>query len=132
MSPLRDFVMEIKALVTDSNSKVRKNITRSLKEMGIKNVAEASDGRQAIEMLQRSKYDLVFAEWNTKTAQGEELVTTLRRTDAKMPIIVTAPRSKEIAEIKESCPTASTYLTTPFTTDQLKKSVCHCVPTIAG
>lgn len=124
--------MEIKALVTDSNSKVRKNITRSLKEMGIKNVAEATDGRQAIEMLQQGKYDLVFAEWNTKTAQGEELVSTLRRTDAKMPIIVTAPRSKAMAEVKESCPTASTYLTTPFTTDQLKKSVCQCVPAIAG
>lgn len=124
--------MEIKALVTDSNSKVRKNITRSLKEMGIKNVAEATDGRQAIEMLQKGKFDLVFAEWNTRTAQGEELVTTLRRTDAKMPIIVTAPRSKELAEIKELCPTASTYLTTPFTADQLKKSVCQCVPTIAS
>jgi two-component system chemotaxis response regulator CheY len=132
MSPLRDFVMEIKALVTDSSSKVRKNITRSLKEMGIKNVAEATDGCQAIEMLQKGKYDLVFAEWNTKTAQGEELVSTLRRTDAKMPIIVTAPQSKALNELKQSCPTASTYLTTPFTTDQLKKSVCQCVPTIAG
>jgi len=124
--------MEIKALVTDSSSKVRKNITRSLKEMGIKNVAEATDGCQAIEMLQKGKYDLVFAEWNTKTAQGEELVSTLRRTDAKMPIIVTAPQSKALNELKQSCPTASTYLTTPFTTDQLKKSVCQCVPTIAG
>jgi two-component system chemotaxis response regulator CheY len=132
MSPLRDFVMEIKALVTDSNSKVRKNITRSLKEMGIKNVAEATDGRQAIEMLEKGKYDIVFAEWNTKTAKGEELVSTLRRTDAKMPIIVTAPQSKQLSELQQSCPTATNYLTMPFTTDQLKKTVYQCVPSIAG
>ena len=124
--------MEIKALVTDSNSKVRKNITRSLKELGIKNVAEATDGCQAIEMLEKGKYDIVFAEWNTKTAKGEELVSTLRRNDAKMPIIVTAPQSKQLSELKQSYPTASNYLTTPFTTDQLKKTVCQCVPSIAG
>jgi two-component system, chemotaxis family, chemotaxis protein CheY len=124
--------MEIKALVTDSNSKVRKNITRSLKEMGIKNVAEATDGRQAIEMLGKGKYDIVFAEWNTKTEKGEELVSTMRRSDAKMPIIVTAPQSKQLAELKQSCPTATNYLTTPFTTDQLKKTVCQYVPSIAG
>jgi two-component system chemotaxis response regulator CheY len=124
--------MEIKALVTDSNSKVRKNITRSLKEMGIKNVAEATDGCQAIEMLQKGKYDIVFAEWNTKTAQGDELVSTIRRTDAKTPIIVTAPQSKQMTELKQSYPTASSYLTTPFTSDQLKQTVCQCVPSIAG
>ncbi|MEX2093267.1 MAG: response regulator [Pirellulales bacterium] len=124
--------MEIKALVTDSNSKVRKNLTRSLKEMGINNVAEATDGKQAVEMIEKCKYDIVFTEWNTKTAKGEELCSTLRRTDAKMPIIVTAPQSKQLAELKQSCPTASNYLTTPFTTDQLKKTVCQYVPSIAG
>lgn len=124
--------MEIKALVTDSNSKVRKNLTRSLKELGIKNVAEATDGCQAIEMLQKGKYDIVFAEYNTKTAQGDELVSSIRRTDAKMPIVVMAPQSKQVTELKQSCPTASSYLTTPFTTDQLKKTVAQCVPSIAS
>jgi len=124
--------MEIKALVADSNSQVRKNITRSLKELGIKTVAEATDGKQAIEMLEKGKYDVVFAQWNTKTAKGEELVSTLRRTNAKMPIIVTAPQSKQLADLKLSCPTASNYLTTPFTTDQLKRTVAQCVPSIAG
>lgn len=124
--------MEIKALVTDSNSKVRKNLTRSLKELGIKNVAEATDGCQAIEMLQKGKYDLVFAEYNAKTAQGDELVSSIRRTDAKTPIIVMAPQSKQMTELKQTCPTASSYLTTPFTTEQLKKTVAQCVPSIAG
>jgi len=124
--------MEIKALVTDSNSKVRKNLTRSLKELGIKNVAEATDGCQAIEMLQKGKYDIVFAEYNTKTAQGDELVTSIRRTDSKTPIIVMAPQSKQMTELKQTCPTASSYLTTPFTTEQLKKTVAKCVPSIAG
>jgi two-component system chemotaxis response regulator CheY len=124
--------MEIKALVTDSSSKVRKNITRSLNEIGVRNVVEATDGNQAIELMETGKFDIVFAEWNTKTAEGEELVKSLRRTDAKMPIIVTAPQSKKIDELKKSYPTASNYLTTPFNTEQLKRTVAQCVPSIAG
>lgn len=124
--------MEIKALVTDSNSQVRRNISRSLKEMGIQNVVEATDGREAIEMLEQGKYDIVFAEWNTKTTKGEELLSALRRTDAKMPIVVTAPQSKQLAELKKSYPTASNYLTTPFTTDEFKRTVAQYVPSIAG
>ena len=124
--------MDIKALVTDSSSKSRSNLSRSLKEIGIRNVVEATDGPQAMEMLKSGKFDIVFAEWNAKTREGEELVESFRRTDAKTPVIVTAPQSREIAELKKSYPSASNYLTMPFTKEQLKKTVAQCVPTIAG
>jgi two-component system chemotaxis response regulator CheY len=124
--------MEIRALVTDSSSKARRNITRSLNEIGVRNVVEAADGNQAIELLEAGKFDIVFAEWNTKTGEGEELVKTLRRTDAKMPIIVTAPQSKKVEELKKSYPTASNYLTMPFSKEQLQKTVAQYVPSIAG
>ena len=124
--------MEIKALVADSSSKVRKNITRSLHEIGVRNVVEATDGNQAIELMETGKYDVVFAEWNTQFGAGEELVTAVRKMDGKLPIIVTAPHTKTIAELKKSCPSASNYLTTPFTTEQLRKTVCEYVPSIAG
>jgi len=124
--------MEIKALVADSSTKTRKNITRSLNEIGVRNVVEATDGSQAIELLQSGKFDVVFAEYNWQTGKVEELVKTARKINAKLPIIVTAPQSKQMDELKKSCPTASTYLTVPFTTDQLRKTVAQYVPSIAG
>jgi two-component system chemotaxis response regulator CheY len=124
--------MEIKALVTDSSSKVRKNITRSLHEIGVRNIAEAIDGNQAIELMGTGKYDVIFAEWNTQFGEGQELVTAVRKMDGKLPIIVTAPQSKKIDELKKSCPSASNYLMTPFTTEQLRKTVGQYVPSIAG
>jgi two-component system chemotaxis response regulator CheY len=124
--------MEIKALVTDSSSKARKNITRSLKEIGVRNVVEATDGNQAAKLLETGKFDICFAEWKTQVGQGEQLVESFRRTDAKMPVIVTAPQSKQIDELKETYPTASNYLTMPFTTEQLQKTVAQCIPSIAG
>jgi two-component system, chemotaxis family, chemotaxis protein CheY len=124
--------MEIKALVTDSSNQVRKNITRSLKEIGVRNVVEANDTKQAIELLKKGSFDVIFAEWNTKAGAGEEMLKTFRKMDATVPIIVTAPQTQNVAELKKTCPTASSYLTTPFTTDQLRKTVSQYVPAIAG
>ncbi len=47
--------MEIKALVADSSAKARKNIIRSLKEIGVRKVTEATDGDQAIQLLQTGR-----------------------------------------------------------------------------
>ena len=89
----------------------------------MRNVAEANNGDQAIQLLQSGTYDMVFAEWNTQINGGEELVKAFRKFDAKLPIIVTAPPSMKPADLQKSCPNASNYLTLPFTTEQLRKTV---------
>jgi len=131
-SPNESLAMECKALVADSSSQVRKNITRSLNEIGVRDVVEATDGDHAIKLLESGKFNVVFAEWNTQLGEGEALVKAVRKLDGKLPIIVTAPQSKKIAELKKTCPAASNYLTLPFTTEQLRKTVGEFVPTIAG
>jgi DNA-binding NtrC family response regulator len=122
--------MEIKALVADNSAKVRKNIIRSLNELGVRDVVEATDTDQAKELLEQRAFDIVFAEWQGQMGDVEELVKSVRQFDAEVPIIVTAPQSKDMAE--KNWPTASTYLTMPFTTEQLRKTVSEYVPSIAG
>ena len=124
--------MEIKALVADSSNQVRKNIARSLKEIGVRNVVEANDTKQALEQLKKGSFDVIFTEFNTTAGANEEMLKTFRKMNANVPIIVTAPQTQNVAELKKSCPTATTYLTTPFTTDQLRKTVSQYVPAIAG
>lgn len=124
--------MEIKALIADSSAMVRKNIARSLHEIGVRNVAQATDGNQAIQLLQMGIYDVIIAEWNIQINGGEELVKAFRKLDAKMPIIVTAPPSKKWADLQQTCPNASSYLTLPFTSEQLRKTISEFVPSIAG
>jgi two-component system chemotaxis response regulator CheY len=122
--------MEIKALVANSSNKERKNITRSLKEIGVANVVEATDGNQAMELLQTGKFDVLFAEYSAKI-NNEELVKTVRTINGQLPIIVTGPKSKKMDELKKACPNASNYITMPFTTDQLRTTVKQYVPSLA-
>ena len=124
--------MEIKALIADSSAMVRRNIARSLNEIGVWNVVEAIDSNQAIELVEKNTFDVVFAEWNTQIGGGEELITAFRKFADKTPIIVTAPHTKKLTDLQQNCPSASTYLQMPFTTEQLRKTISEYVPSIAG
>jgi two-component SAPR family response regulator len=124
--------METKALIADSSAMVRRNIARSLNEIGVRNVMEATDSNQAIELVKKHTFDVAFAEWNTQIGAGEELVQSFRKLDPNMPIIVTAPHTKKFTDLQQNCPSASTYLMVPFTTQQLRKTVSQYVPSIAG
>jgi DNA-binding NtrC family response regulator len=123
--------MEIKALVANSSVECRKSITRSLNEMGVSGIAEANDRKQAMALLEKGKFDVVFAEYNTQNGDTEVLAKAVRKVNGKLPIIVTVPQSK-VEELKKACPTASNYLTMPFTTEQLRTTMRQCIPTIAG
>jgi len=124
--------MSSKALVANSSSKERKNITRMLKEIGVSQVVEATNGDQAIDLLNKGTFDVVFAEWNGHTRNGSELVSALRTKNQTLPIIATAPQSQPMTEVRELCPTATNYITMPFTAEQLKQTVGQYMPTLAG
>lgn len=124
--------MNCKALVATSSSQERKNIARSLKEIGVSQIVEATNGDQAMELLNKDSFDIVFADYNCQTTTGGELIRALRKRDQNLAIIATAPQSQPIADVKKNCPTATNYLTMPFTTEQLKKTVAQYVPTLAG
>jgi two-component system chemotaxis response regulator CheY len=123
--------MDVKVLVAGSSANIRKNITQSLQEIGVRNVVEAADGDQAIKGLRKDNFDIVFAEFNTQ-AGGKNIVEAIRKIDEELPIIVTAPQSQKLAEIKKTCPSASNYLTTPCTRQQLEKSVANFIPSLAS
>ena len=124
--------METKALVVDSSMKVRQNIARSLKEIDVRSIVEANDGNEAMELFKTGTYGILFAEYNTPTNSGDTLVSAIRKINKSLPIIATVPQSKKMAEIKKQCPSATDYLTTPFTTEQLRAKVEECCPTLAG
>ena len=63
---------------------------------------------------------------------GEELVQSFRKLDPNLPIVITAPHTKKYIDLQQNCPSASTYLMVPFTTEQLRKTVSEYVPSIAG
>ena len=123
--------MDIKVLVANSSTQERRNITQSLREIGVRNIVEANTGDEAVSGVQTDNFDIVFAEFNTK-AGGKGIVDAIRKIDGNLPIIVTAPQAQKLNNVKKTTPNASNYLTTPFTTQQLQQAIADFVPSLVG
>ena len=124
--------MNVKILVADTSSTQRKNFKRSLKEIGVEEVVEAADADSALNLLKHEQFNAVLADGKIETESGKDLVEEIRHIDSNVPIIVTADQAERSTEWKAKHPSASGYLTTPFTTDSLSKKLQEFVPTIAG
>ena len=124
--------MNVKILVADTSSKQRKNFKRSLKEIGVEEVVEAADADSALNLLKQEQFNAVLADGKIETESGKDLVEEIRHIDSNVPIIVTANQAERSSEWEAKHPSASGYLTTPFTTDSLSEKLQEFVPTIAG
>lgn len=124
--------MNIKVLVADTSSKVRENFTRSLKEIGVQNVMETGDANTAINLLKQEQFNAVLADGKIQTESGKGLVEEIRHIDSNVPIIVTTNQAELSPAFEKKHPSASAYLTKPFTTQSLRDKLQQLVPAIAG
>ena len=127
--------MNIKILVADTSSTVRKNITLSLKEIGVQSVMEADDANTAINLLWEEQFNAVLTDGKIEMESGKSLVEEIRHI-SNVPIIVTIDQAELSPAFDMKHPSASAYLAKPFTTqslcDKLQQLVPALVPAIAG
>ncbi len=76
--------MNIKVLVADTSSKVRKNITRSLKEIGVQSVMDAGDANTAINLLGQEQFNAVLADGKIEIESGN--LSAIRHIDLRLVI----------------------------------------------
>ena len=119
--------MKIKALVVDRRSVERNELTFPLNRIGVRKVIEKNTEEILAKPFKAGQYDVVFVEFNTLMEAGQPLARSLRATDPNVPIIVTYPHTTKIADLKKYCPQASAYLVSPFTSEQLRETIGHCV-----
>jgi two-component system, chemotaxis family, chemotaxis protein CheY len=115
----------MKILVVDDFSTMRRIVKNILKQLSFVNIVEADDGSTALEMLQREKIDLVVSDWNMPKMTGLELLKSIRADDALKHIpflMVTAEAQQEniIEAVKSG---VNNYIVKPFTADTLSQKI---------
>ena len=118
---------DIKILIVDDMAAMRKILKTLLGQLGYKNVDEAEDGKQALEILKQNpnKYGLVVTDWNMPNMTGIELVQAIRSDEQlkHLPVLmVTAEAKKEnvLMAIKAG---VNNYIVKPFTAETLKEKI---------
>lgn len=88
---------ELKFLVVDDFSTMRRIVRNLLKELGFNNVEEAEDGVDALNKLQAGGYGFVISDWNMPNMDGLELLKTIRADGAMsaLPVLMCDCRSEE-------------------------------------
>jgi CheY-like chemotaxis protein len=90
------------ALVVDDSMLIRYTVCRSLEERGF-TVESATNGVEALQILERVHPDLIVTDMQMPKMTGGELITALKQNPqtAKIPIIIVAGRASGFDETEK-------------------------------
>jgi two-component system chemotaxis response regulator CheY len=117
----------MKFLVVDDFSTMRRIVRNLLKELGFSNVYEAEDGVDALKKLRADTFDFVVSDWNMPNMTGIELLIEIRKDEAlkHLPVLMVTAEAKKENIIAAAQAGASGYVVKPFTSvtldEKLKK-----------
>ena len=116
---------DMKILVVDDFSTMRRIIKNLLRELGFSNIAEADDGTTALPMLQKGDFDFLVTDWNMPGMEGIDLLKAIREDPnlSALPVLmVTAVSNREqIIEAAEAG--VNGYVVKPFTAQTLMEKI---------
>lgn len=97
---------ELEVLIVDDSNMARKHIKRVLASLGIEKFTEATDGREAMEILSGQYFDLVVTDYNMPNMDGKELVDHIRNasSQASVPVLMVTSEENEnrLAAVQQS------------------------------
>jgi len=115
----------MKILVVDDFSTMRRIIKNLLRDLGYANVDEADDGERALPMLKAGAYEFLITDWNMPGMTGIQLLKNVRADPnlVTLPVLmVTAEQKREqIVEAAEAG--VNGYIVKPFTATTLKEKI---------
>ncbi len=102
-------------LVVDDSPTVRRVLHRMLEPLPFA-VAEAGDGRAALDLCRERLPDAILLDWNMPVMDGLAFLTALRRLpDGSRPVVIFCTTVNELAHIEEALdPGADEYVMKPF------------------
>lgn len=115
----------LKFLVVDDMSTMRRIVRSILKELGFDNVEEAEDGNDALSKLRAGKFDFVVSDWNMPNLDGLEMLKAIRADDKlkSLPVMLVTAEAKKENIIEAAKAGASGYVVKPFTAAVLEEKL---------
>lgn len=124
------FNPNMRVLVVDDFSTMRRIIKNILRQIGFTNIVEADDGTTAWEALNKDKIDFIISDWNMPQMTGIELLRKVRASEEFMDLpflMVTAEAQQEnILEAVQA--KVSNYIVKPFTAEVMKQKIDKIFP----
>jgi two-component system, chemotaxis family, chemotaxis protein CheY len=116
---------DLKFLVVDDFSTMRRIVKNLLHDLGYPNVMEADDGKTALPMLQAGAFDFLISDWNMPGMSGLDLIKAVRSDAklAKIPVLMLTAEAKREQIIEAAQAGVNGYVIKPFTAETLKEKL---------
>lgn len=121
--------MNMNILIVDDYKTMLRIVENLLKQLGFKNIHQATDGSMALRMLRENTFGLVISDWNMEPMTGLQLLKEVRA-DNKLkgtPFIMVTAESKveNVAAAKEAG--VNNYIVKPFNAETLKQKIVSVI-----
>ena len=109
-------------LIVDDYKTMLRIVRNLLAKLGFKDVDEATDGTEALNMLQGRHYGLIISDWNMQPMTGYELLKQVRTNDQfkSIPFVMVTAESKAENVIAARKAGVNNYIIKPFSAEVLK------------
>lgn len=116
---------DMKILIVDDFSTMRRIIKNLLRDLGYSNTQEADDGNTALPMLKGGSFDFLVTDWNMPGMQGIDLLKAVRADAelAKLPVLMVTAEQKREQIVEAAQAGVNGYIVKPFTAQTLKEKI---------
>ena len=118
---------EVRTLIVDDSSVMRKIVERSLRQAGLDlvTVHEAGSGTEGLDLLKSTQVDLILSDINMPSMDGLEFLRQLRAQNLApgVPVVMITTESSEEHVRQAILSGAQGYIRKPFTAEQVKERV---------
>ena len=116
---------DMKILVVDDFSTMRRILRGLLRESGYASVEEAEDGVAALAMLRGAPFDFVISDINMPNMNGFELLGAIKKDEtlAHLPVLMVTAEARREDIVRAAQEGAAGYIVKPFTKATLEEKV---------
>jgi two-component system chemotaxis response regulator CheY len=116
---------DMKILVVDDFSTMRRIVKGVLSQLGYNNIAEAENGQKALDILKAGGIKLVVSDWNMPVMDGLTLLTNVRsdpdlKSTPFLMVTAEAEQDKVVEAVKAG---VNNYIVKPFTPESLREKI---------
>ena len=125
---------DMRFLIVDDFSTMRRIVRGLLKEIGYSNADEAEDGSVALNMLRNNKFDFVVSDINMPVMTGFELLSAIKADSnlKHLPVLMVTAEARKEDIVRAAKDGAAGYIVKPFTKATLEEKVQKIMQKLAA
>lgn len=124
------FNPNMRVLVVDDFSTMRRIIKNILRQLGFTNIVEADDGTTAWDVLNKDKIEFIISDWNMPQMTGIELLRKVRASEefGDLPFLMVTAEAQQENILEAVQAKVSNYIVKPFTAEVMKQKIDKIFP----